>query len=120
ALDGCVAVEALGARQGDVQVRTWGLVGAAENQLILGEAGLAANLLAEAEGLLAQNFDSARAEELWTYALMARVALHRGDSELAHTLATAAARLIGRLPQAAIYALAGYSAVAEVLLSLWE
>src|SRR5690606_11817359 len=90
------------------------------NQLILGEAGLAANLLAEAEGLLAQNFDSARAEELWTYALMARVALHRGDSELAHTLATAAARLIGRLPQAAIYALAGYSGVAEVLLSLWE
>jgi len=120
ALAGCVEVEALGARQGDVQVRTWGLVGAAQNLLALGEGERAAALLGEAEGLLAENFDSARAEELWAYALMARAALRRREHALALSLATAAAGLIGRVPHAALYTLAGYSAVAEVLLGLWE
>lgn len=120
ALAGCVELQAEGRRHGDTQVRTWGLVGAAENFLTLGDHQQAGALLGEAEGLLAEYFGSARAEEIWTYALMARAALLKGDLEVAHALAGVAGRLIGQVPPAAIYALSGYSALAEVSLLLWE
>lgn len=120
ALAGCEELQALGLRTGDLQVRTWGLVGAAENLLALGEDAPAEALLGEAETLLTANFDRARAEEIWAYALMGRAALRRGADNLAHTLAGAAASLIGPVPPATIYALGGYSAIAEVFLGLLE
>lgn len=120
ALAGCAELQADGRRHGDAQVRTWGLVGAAENLLALGDHQGAGARLSEAEGLLAEYFGSARAEEIWTYALMARAALLRGDLDVAHALAGTAGRLIGQVPPAAIYALSGYAALAEVSLMLWE
>lgn len=120
ALAGCEELQADGLRAGDVQVRTWGLVGAAENLLCLGEDGRAELLLAEAEALLAENLGGARAEEVWAYALMGRAALRRGAYDLAWMLAHAAAGLVGAVPPATIYALGGYSAIAEVFLGLLE
>ncbi len=118
ALAGCDELQALGLRSGDTQVRTWGLAGAAENLLALGEDGRAVALLSEAEGLLTENFGGARAEELWVYGLIARAALRRGDHEVALGLARAAARLSGPLPPATLYVLGGYSAIAEVYLGV--
>lgn len=109
-----------GLSAGDIQVCTWSLLGQAENLLLLGDDAPAAVLLNEAELLLTENFNSARAEEIWTYALLARAALRRGEYSLARSLAGAAARLIGAMPPAAIYALGGYTSIAEVFLSLWE
>ena len=120
ALDGCDELQTIGLRSGDVQVQTWGLIGAAENLLSLGEGGRAETLLGEAEALLAQNFGGARAEEVWAYALLGRAALRRRATDVARALANAAAGLLGRVPPAAIYALGGYAAVAETYLGLWE
>ena len=116
---GCTSLQQLGAQTGDAQVWAWGLIGAAENLLALGQDHEAMRLLGEAEALLAENFGGARAEEIWLYALMARAALRRGDLRLARAMADAAANLIGRLPPAALYGLGGYSALAEVYLALW-
>jgi hypothetical protein len=107
-------------RTGDVQVRTWGLIGAAENLLSLGEGVPAEALLGEAEALLAENFGGARAEEVWLYALLGRAALRRQANEIARSLAGAAANLLGHLPPATIYAMGGYSAIAETYLGLWD
>lgn len=120
ALAGCDELQVIGLRAGDVQVRAWGLIGAAENLLCLGEDGRAETLLGEAEALLAQNFGGARAEEVWVYALLARAALRRQAGDVTRALASAAAGLLGRMPPAAIYALGGYSAIAESYLGLWE
>lgn len=120
ALADCDELQAIGLRSGDVQVQAWGLIGAAENLLGLGENSRAEALLGEAEALLAQNLGGARAEEVWAYALLARAALRRGAPDVARTLANAAAGLLGRVPPAAIYALGGYAAVAETYLGLWE
>lgn len=120
ALAGCDELQAIGLRSGDVQVRAWGLIGAAENLLCLGEREQAEALLGEAELLLAENLGGARAEEVWLYALLGRAALLRGSHEVARALANAAAGLLGRLPPATIYALGGYGAVAEIYLTLWE
>lgn len=120
ALAGCEELQILGLRSEDLQVRTWGLVGAAENLLVLGDNAPAEALLGEAEALLTANFDGARAEEVWAYALMARAALRRDAHDLARALAGAAAGLIGPVPPATLYALGGYSAVAEVYLGLLE
>ncbi|MFV9504893.1 MAG: AAA family ATPase [Oscillochloridaceae bacterium umkhey_bin13] len=119
ALAGCTSLQQLGAKTGDAQVWAWGLIGAAENLLALGQDGQAMSLLGEAEALLAENFGGARAEEIWLYALMARAALRRGDQQLARSMVDAAAKLIERLPPAALYGLGGYSAIAEVYLALW-
>lgn len=120
ALAGCEELQTLGLRSDDGQVHTWGLVGAAENLLALGESAAAEALLGEAEALLTANFDGARAEELWVYALMARATLRRGAPHTARALANAALGLIGALPPATIYALGGYDAIAEVFLGLLE
>jgi tetratricopeptide (TPR) repeat protein len=120
ALGRCAELYAAGQLSGDVQVRTWGLIGQAESLLNMGDAARAAALLDDAAGLLAENLGSTRAEEIWAYALRARAALRGGEHELALALAGAAAGLVGRLPPAAIYALGGYSAIAEVFLELWS
>jgi class 3 adenylate cyclase len=120
ALAGCEELQVLGLRTGDLQVRTWGLIGAAENLLALGEGAPAEQLLGEAETLLTANFNGARAEEVWAYALMGRAALRRGAHELARAVTGAAAGLLGPVPPATLYALGGYSAVAEVYLGLLE
>jgi class 3 adenylate cyclase len=120
ALAGCDELQIIGLRSGDVQVRTWGLAGAAESLLALGEHERAMELLGVAEGLVAENFGGARAEEIWVYALMSRAALQRGDHALASALAGAASRLIGNAPPATLYALGGYTAIAEVYLELFE
>jgi hypothetical protein len=119
ALGRCADLFAAGQTSGDVQVCAWGLIGQAEALLNMGDAGRAAILLDEAAGLLAENLGSTRAEEIWAYALRARAALLGGDRRLAHSLAGAAADLVGQLPPAAIYALGGYAAIAEVCLELW-
>jgi tetratricopeptide (TPR) repeat protein len=118
ALAGCEELQTLGLRTGDVQVQTWGLLGAAENLLGLGALAQAEPLLADAEALLAENLGGARAEEVWAYALMARVALYKELPTLARGLADAAAALLGPMPPATIYALGGVSALAEVYLGL--
>ena len=120
ALAGCEELQALGLRTGDAQVRSWGLVGSAQNLLALGEDAPAETLLGAAESLLAENFGGARAEEVWAYALMGRAALRRGAHELARALAGAAAALVGPMPPATLYALGGYEAIAEVYLELLE
>lgn len=120
ALAGCDELQVLGMRTGDVQVRAWGLIGAADNLLCLGDSDHAEALLGEAEALLAENFGGARAEEVWLYGLLGRAALRRQASDVARALANAAAGLLGRMPPATIYALGGYSAIAETYLSLWE
>ncbi|NTU85187.1 MAG: hypothetical protein HGA45_38490, partial [Chloroflexales bacterium] len=119
ALAACEELQVSGLRSGDVQVRAWGLIGAAENLLSLGEGSRAETLLGEAEALLAENFGGARAEEIWVYALLGRAALRRGATDLAQSLANAGAGLLGRVPPAAIYAMGGYSAITEVYLGLW-
>jgi class 3 adenylate cyclase len=120
ALAGCEELQVIGLRSGDVQVRAWGLIGAAENLLCLGADGRAEALLGEAEALLTENFGGARAEEIWLYGLLGRAALRRQAYELSRALASAAAGLLGRVPPATIYALGGYAAVAEAYLGLWE
>jgi hypothetical protein len=113
-------IAAAGQASGDAQVRTWGLIGQAECLLNMGDAERAAELLDEAAGLLAENVGSTRAEEIWAYALRARAALRCGEHSLALALASAASQLIGGTPPAAIYALGGYAALAEVYQELWD
>ena len=120
ALGSCADLYATGQITGDVQVCAWGLVGQAEVLLNIGDSGRAVILLDNAAGLLAENLGSTRAEEIWAYALRARAALLCNDRHLARSLAGAAADLVGSLPPAAIYALGGYTAMANVWLELWE
>lgn len=116
----CANIYTRAQRYGDVQAQTWGLIGQVENMLPQGQNERAMTLLSEAEALLAENFDRARAEEIWAYALLALVALRCDQRPLArHSIATAA-QLMGQVPPTAIYALAGYAGVAEVYLTLWE
>ncbi len=116
----CADLYAAGQVTGDVQVCAWGLIGQAEALLNMGDVGRAVILLDTAAGLLAENLGSTRAEEIWAYALRARAALLCGERHLAQSLVRAAADLVGPLPPAAIYALGGYAAIAEVWLELWE
>ncbi len=107
-------------RSGDVQAQTWALLGQAENMLPSGQSTQATALLAEAEALLAENIDRARAEEIWTYALLALTSLIHGDQNLAHYVVGVAAQLMDQAPQTAIYAFDGYTGIAEAYLRLWE
>lgn len=118
AMGRCAEIYAAGQASGDVQVCAWGLIGQAESTLNLGDNARAALLLDDAAGLLAENLGSTRAEEIWAYALRARAALRSGDAALAELLAGNALDLVGRLPPAAIYALGGYTAIAEVFVEL--
>ncbi len=120
AMGRCAELHAAGQATGDVQVCAWGLIGQAESLLNIGDHERAATMLDEAVGLLAENLGSTRAEEIWAYALRAKAALRAGERALAESLAVAAAELVGRLPPAAIYALGGYAAIAEVFLELWQ
>jgi class 3 adenylate cyclase len=118
AVSRCAEIYTAGQASGDVQVCAWGLIGQAEGMLNLGDNKRAALLLDDAVGLLAENRGSTRAEEIWAYALRARAVLRSGDVDLAERLATNALDLVGRLPPAAIYALGGYTAIAEVFIEL--
>ncbi|NTW00503.1 MAG: AAA family ATPase [Oscillochloris sp.] len=120
ALESCAELYMLGQASSDTQVCAWGLIGQAESMLNMGNDGRASILLDEAAGLLAENLGSTRTEEIWAYALRAKAALRSGNHHLAERLAVAAADLVGHLPPAAIYALGGYTAIAEVFLELWE
>lgn len=116
----CAELYAGARRSGDVQAQTWGLIGQVDSLLPLGRAEVALELLAEAESLLAENLDRARAEEIWAYALLALTALRRDERHLARHTAAAAVELMAQAPPTAIYALSGCAGVAEVYLTLWE
>jgi class 3 adenylate cyclase/tetratricopeptide (TPR) repeat protein len=116
----CREVYAEGAHHGDAQVRTWGLIGQAEVLLAQGAGARAGELLAEAERLLAENLASARAEEIWTYGLIALSGLQASDLPLARYAVSSASKLMREVPPVALYALLGYAGVAQVYLTLWE
>lgn len=103
---------------GDLQVCTWGLIGQAEVLLQSGDDAQALAMLEVADGLLAENLGSTRAEEIWAYGLHAKLAWRSGHTERAQTLADTADDLVGEHPPVAVYALGGYLALAEVTLEL--
>ncbi|WP_129626233.1 AAA family ATPase [Candidatus Oscillochloris fontis] len=105
--------------RGDLQVCAWGLIGQAECLIQQDADPQALALLEVANGLLAENLGSTRAEEIWAYGLHAKLAWRSGNTPLAQTLADTADDLVGEHPPVAIYALGGYVALAEVLLELW-
>jgi class 3 adenylate cyclase len=113
-------LQASARRHGDIQAQTWGLLGQAEYQLLHGQLGEADTLLAETERLLTVNFNSARAEEIWTYALIGISALMRADLRTACSAAAAGQALMSEVPPAAIYTLGGYAGVAELYLTILE
>jgi class 3 adenylate cyclase len=119
-LNMCREVYLQGQSHGDPQARTWGLIGQAETLLARNQHQQAGEMLSEAERLLAENLDSARAEEIWTYGLLGLNGLRTGDLSLARHAVTTAAELMRAVPPVALYALLGYAAVAEVYLTLWE
>jgi class 3 adenylate cyclase len=116
----CREVYDEGLAHGDAQARTWGLIGQAETLLARNQPQQAGEMLAEAERLLVENIDSARAEEIWAYGLLGISGLRNNDLSLARHAVNAAAALMASVPPVALYALLGYAAVAEVYLTLWE
>ncbi|NJM06008.1 hypothetical protein HC891_07140 [Candidatus Gracilibacteria bacterium] len=92
-----IELQAGARRYGDIQAQTWGLLGQAEFHLLYGHAEQADRRLAEAERLLTVNFNSARAEEIWTYALIGVSAVRRDDMRMARSAATAALALMGEV-----------------------
>ncbi len=102
----------------NVQGEAWGMLDQAESLLPMGRVPEALSLLEGARILLAS--DIGRAEEIWTYGLIARARLLEGRMDLALKAAEEALSRIESIPPTAFYTLDGYTGTAEAFLAAWE
>ena len=111
-------VFALGVKSGDAQGQAWGLLDQAESLLPMGRPDEALELLGRAASFLPEKIGLA--EEIWCLGLTALAQLRLGRVAAASQSAGEALDVMRRMPPTAAYTMEGYSAVAEVYLSLWE
>lgn len=102
----------------NVQGQAWGMLDQAESLLPLGRVDEALTLLEGARILLA--VDIGRAEEIWTYGLLARARLLAGQPDLSLQAADEALVRMQSIPPTAFYTLDGYVGAAEAFLAAWE
>jgi tetratricopeptide (TPR) repeat protein len=104
-------------RRGDPQAHAWRVLLRVQALLALGDVDKAGRLAREAEDRLK---DLQRSERLWTFAVLATIALRRRRFDDAYRLATQALEQITAAPPVAFYCVEAYSMVCDVYLSLWE
>lgn len=100
----------------------WGLIGRAQETLILGDVDEAVRLL-DATAAAASAVTEEETElpnRMLRHGFMARVHLHRGDSDAALAEAAKAMEIMARMPPVYVAAIEGYASVAEVYLTVWE
>lgn len=109
-------IEASGARSGNVQAESWGLLGQAESALRQHRADAAHDWLTRAERLLPRGIG--RAEEIRVYALLAATHLERGAADQAAHCLGAALDGIRAAAATTYYSLEAYATAALAALAL--
>jgi hypothetical protein len=109
--------DVLVSRRGDPQAHAWRVLVRAQALLTLGDVDQSARLASEAEDVMR---DLQRSERMWTFAVMASIALRRKRLDAAHDFAAQALSQIQAGPPVTFYCVEAYSMVCDVYLSLWE